>query len=270
MENEKLEKVLKALNPLSCADVRRQFERLSRESIGGSLTEADEDLQEHLLLCEDCWLAFAERVARKVESGEIPLAEWPKDLPVPPMDLFTVSAAAIEHPLLGVMWRKLRDLEAQGEKWPNQKLTQLRDNVERFMQFCEGLTGIREPAFATLGTTAVPTTGVQVITAEVLDNNWKPTGTTVRFEIGDKESPRITADGHFTLTARTADRQWVGAQVFCTMILVENQKVSFASVVEPDRSGQSGLVKIEAEGLPRRATVIPISFIRMSLLSQGK
>lgn len=264
MENEKLEKVLKALNPLSCADVRKEFERLSHKSNSEPSTEADEDLREHLLLCEECWLAFAERVAQKVESGEIPLAEWPKDLPVPPMDLFTVSAAAIEHPSLGIMWQKVWNSAQQGQKWAQEKVAQGREWIDR----CTPLWSMK-PAFEDgMGPSSVSTMEAQVLIAEVVDSSFQPKGGTVPLEIREGEGPRITADGRFTVTLHTSDRQWGAARAICTLILADGQRVSFESILQPAPAGQGCDVRFTAEGLPPGVenVQVPLDFLRLYIL----
>jgi hypothetical protein len=77
MNNDKIEQMLHVLFPLTCAEVRNELDRLAAQSDQESFLEHDNDLREHLLLCEDCWLAFTEAVSLQVEQGEIPITEWP-------------------------------------------------------------------------------------------------------------------------------------------------------------------------------------------------
>lgn len=62
MQTNDREKVLRALNPLSCQETQAQFYALLRGEIQG---EEEEWLQEHLLVCEECWDAFNNKLARR-------------------------------------------------------------------------------------------------------------------------------------------------------------------------------------------------------------
>ena len=120
-----------------------------------------------------------------------------------------------------------------------------------------------------LGRASVPMMGAEGIAAEVVDDTWLPRGKFVPFEIKEgKDAPRVTADGRFTLTLHTPDTQWQGTQIVCTLLLVEGQRVSFESVVEPDPSGHGGQVRFTAEGLPRGADVpVPLELVQLYLLA---
>jgi hypothetical protein len=256
METNNADKILRALNPLSCEEARQRFDALLQEKLGG---EEEEWAQEHLLVCEECLHAFANRVGQKVDDGEIPLREWPSDLPLPAMELYASSASsyAAAREVVGVVWAEVKQLARQGIEWAKDQL----DETQRCLQGAMMLWQM--PALAGGSDLSAPGMGATGIAAEVVDDTWQPQGKVVPFEV--REGPVVTADGRFTFTLHTPEAQWQGAQAVCTLLLVEGQRVSFESKVEP-----GGQVQFTAEGLPPlevEKVEIPLELVHLSLVA---
>lgn len=264
MPTNAIEKVLKALSPLSCKEVRQRFDALLREQLHG---EEEEWIQEHLLVCDECLDAFTNKVGEKVDTGEIPLREWPSDLPLPPMELYASSSSlpAAAQEMLGVMWEEVRQLAAQGKEWAKEQLAE----AERCLQGAMMLWRMPVMADAGLGQPSlVPAMDAQGTAAEVVDETWQPQGTVVPLEVRKGEEPTVTADGRFTFTLHIPETRWQGARMMCTLRLVEGQRVSFESTVQPDPSGHGGQVRFTAEGLPQgKKVTIPVELVQLFLVA---
>jgi len=258
MPTNTIEKVLKALSPLSCKEVRQRFDALLREQLHG---EEEEWVREHLLVCDKCLDAFTNKVGEKVDAGEIPLREWPNDLPLPDMELYTSSSSlpAATQEALGIMWEEAR---ATTKEWAKEKLKEVQRCIAGTIRLLQ-----MEPALAGEGlgqkVIALPTMGGKGPAIEVEASAGQ---LQVPFEI--VEGPIFTKDGRFLLTLETTDPQWERKRVVCTVALVEEQKVSFAGVVQPTGSGQKWRVAIAADGLPQEEedTPVPLDFVQLSLM----
>lgn len=257
MPNDSIQKILKVLNPLSCKETRKRFDALLREELRG---EEEEWVQEHLLVCDECLDAFTNKVSRKVDAGEIPLQEWPSDLPLPPMELYTSASSlpAAAQEVLGVMWREVREAARQGEELAKEKLAEAQRWVEGAMMLWQ-MTPTRARGLGPLA--PAPGVGVKGTAAEVVDDKWQPQDKVVPFEV--REGPVVTADGHFTFTLHTPQPQWQGTRMVCTLLLVEGQRVSFESEV------QGGQVSFTAEGLPQgeENRLVPLELLQLYLIT---
>lgn len=247
---------------ISCQEVRASFpdlETLDAEQRGR--------VRGHLERCEDCFSVLMEQVAQEELEAE--------DLPASLLESArgVVSAyVTAQRGVLGLMWDKLTQLVAQGEEWAEEKLEEARRWLGGTMVLWQ-----MEPtidAAAALGPGALmPVMGAKEIAALVVDVTWQPQGRVVPFEVKRvEEEPRITADGRFTCTLYTREAQWQGAQVVCTLLLVEGQRVSFESVVEADPSGQGGVVRFTAEGLPsgENEVPVPLYFVEFSIVAPNR
>lgn len=244
---------------ISCQEMRTFFptlEALDAEKKGR--------VRGHLEGCEECFAVLMEQVAQEEELEA-------EDLPVSLLESArgVVSAyVTAQRGMLGLMWDKLTQLVAQGEEWAKEKLDEGREWIKGAMNLWQ-----MTPAWAGghgLGPEPGPAMGAKGIAAEVVDDTWRPQGRVVPFEVKEeKEGPRVTGDGRFTLTLHTPEAQWQGAQVVCTLLLlVEGQRVSFESVVQPDPSGQGGQVRFAAEDLPQGAedVPVPLEFLQLHLV----
>jgi hypothetical protein len=264
MPTEKIEKILKAINPMNPEILHQRLDAFLRGDLGA---EEEEWVRDYLLIDDEALLAFTYQVAEKVDTGEIPLREWPSGLPMPPMELYSVPMTFSDaaRQALGTIWEEVK---AQGKAWAAEQ----RETVQRCLQ---GAMMLWRISFAGAGAhygkaAPEPTMGGNMDTAaEVVDENWQPQGQVVPFEI--TEGPLVTKDGYFSYVLHTPEDRWQGNRILCTVPLAEGQRLSFASVVEPAPSGQGGAVRFRAEGLLQRPpgeqdVPIPVDFVRLWLL----
>lgn len=261
MGNTTVEKVMKLLTPLSCDEVRERFDLLAQTE--GELSEEGEWVQEHLLVCDDCLAAFTNTMKAQVEQGNLREA-WVEKVPMP--------LSPLAGKTLGVLWDQVKHFAAQGVEWAMEQLDETQRCIQGAMQVWQmasimagGGLGQKAalPVFA-------PMMGAKGITAEadVVDVNWQVQKEKVRFDI--TEGPVITQDGDFLLTLQTQESQWHGAQVICTVTIVEGQRVSVVGNVEADPSGAGGRVRFEAAGFsspPTQQVEIPVEFIHLSVIA---
>ena len=161
-----------------------------------------------------------------------------------------------------MLWEDVRQLAAQGKKWAKEQLAE----AQRCLQGAMMLWQMPVMADAGLGQPLlVPTVSAQGTAAEVVDETWQPQGTVIPLEI--KEGPAVTAEGRFLYTLHTPEAQWQGKRMLCTLLLVEGQRVSFESTVQPDPAGQGGQVNFTAEGLPQgKKVTIPTELVQLFLV----
>jgi hypothetical protein len=281
MENERLQQLFKALNPLSCAQVRERlsdwalgpFEEAGAEqaeAIEPFTPEEDEAMREHVLVCDACLLAFSEAVGRHIDAGVIERQPWPRDLPLPSLALYTAYAAFQRaQEVLGMLWEPVQQAAREGQQWAMEQLTEGRRLLEGTMALLprrRAMAGALGWLGAALGD--VQDTESPVISAEVVDEHFHPQDRMLPLAIRTEEAgPLITADGCFAMTLHTNEAQWQGAPALCTLLLVEGQRVSFAGVVEPDPHGPGGQVHFAAEGLPVTETSpVPLGLIEIRLV----
>jgi hypothetical protein len=278
MSTEDAKKLLKALSPLSCTQVRQWLAAWVRDAL--DVEQADE-IRDHVLVCDTCLLAFTEVVEHQVDTGAIPLQAWPSALPLPPQDLFATTAAPVPPPVAAVATALAAVSETFGIVWDNVKQAAHAGLAEAQAALVEGrrcLEGARafwrqmfpELQEAHLGAAAAPMMGADVsgLTAEVVDETWQPQGRVVPFTIATPGGwPVLTADGRFTLTVQTPETQWHGAEVVCTLVLVETRRLSFTSVVRPAPTGAGGEVRFTATELLQGPAdvLIPLEFVQLVL-----
>jgi hypothetical protein len=242
---------------MSCQEVRTLFPRLKTLD-----TERRGRVRGHLDRCEDCFSVLMEQVTQEegLEKEALPVSMLESARGI-------VSAYLIARQgVLGMMWEKVRQAVAQGEEWAKERLAEGRKWIEGAMRLWQLSPA---PAFPPLPVPALGAT--KGLAAEVMDDTWQPQNRVVSFEVREEEEgPRVTADGRFTFTLHTPEAQWQGAQVMCTLLLVEGQRVSFESVVEPDPSGQGGQVRFMAEGLPPKDIPVPLELLHLYLIAPDR
>jgi hypothetical protein len=283
---------------MSCQEVRDLFPRLKTLD-----AEKRGRVRGHLKRCKECFSVLVEalkdenrfvRSAAAEALGELqdpraiaPLCEALKhedgdvreaaaqallEEKTPPASLLqsarkVVSAYLIaRRGVLGLIWEKVREVAAQGEAWAKEKLAEGQRWIEGAMMLWQ-----MTPALAGGSGLSTPGMGATGIAAEVVDDTWQPQGKVVPFEVREGEGPVVTADGRFTFTLHTPEAQWQGAQAVCTLLLVEGQRVSFESVVQPAPSGQGGEVSFTAEGLPQGAEVpVPLELVQLYVVASDR
>lgn len=246
--------------PISCQEVQALLPRMKTLD-----AEKRGRVKGHLDRCQQCSsVLMVQAVPAERLEKEVPPASLLKSARGV-MSAYFVARRGVS----GLMWDKLIQLVAQGEEWAKEKLDEGRERIKRTMMLWQ-----LSPAWAGghgLGPEPAPMMGATGLAAEVVNDTWQPQGRVVPLEVREEEEgPRITADGRFTLTLHTPEAQWQGAQVVCTLLLVERQRVSFESVVQLDPSGQGGQVRFSADGLPQGMEVpVPLELVQLYLLASN-
>lgn len=244
--------------PISCQEVQALLPRMKTLD-----AEKRGRVKGHLDRCQQCSsVLMVQAVPAERREKEVPPASLLKSARGV-MSAYFVARRGVS----GLMWDKLIQLVAQGEEWAKEKLDEGRERIKRTMMLWQLSPA---PVFPPM---PIPVLGAATegIAAEVMDETWQPQNKVVPFEVKEeKDGPRVTADGCFTLTVHTPETQWQGAQVVCTLLLVEGQRVSFESVVQSDPSGQGGQVRFSADGLPQGMEVpVPLELVQLYLLASN-
>ncbi len=85
MQNSDVQKFFKLLSPLSCPETRQLFPEFLQDETS---SEQREQIQEHLVVCEECIFALTNAVEEQVDSGVIPMRKFPSELPLPTLEAF--------------------------------------------------------------------------------------------------------------------------------------------------------------------------------------
>lgn len=272
--------------PMTCEQAHGLFTALLKETLEAELGGR---LEGHLLACEECSVALAEAIDRAFAPGAFPSSAVPP-LPAPVTAVAGVApAAARGHQMapalegledaaarspalrerFGLLWEAVKQA-ARREKhaWAEAALAEGRHCLEGAMALWRLM--FPELQGAHVGAAAAPMMGADApgLTAEVVDETWQPQGRVVPLTIATPGGrPILTADGRFTLTVQTPETQWHGAQVVCTLVLVEARRISFASVVQPAPTGSGGEARFAATELPQGPADVPIplEFVQLML-----
>lgn len=227
MSVKTVEKILKAINSMNRTTVQQKFDAFL---CGELRREEEEEVQDYLLIDDEALLAFADKVAEKVDAGEIPLQKWPDDLPMPSMAQFQPSTSLpVTIQGLGVVWGQVKQLADQGVAWARDQVSETLRCLEEAMQQWRVA-----PAMAS----GSPRRRVVIrgrpasIDAQVINEHGPVQGYVAPLEV--KIGPEIGPDRCFRLTLSTSDPDWWGETVVCTLLLPQEQKVSFINRIARD------------------------------------
>jgi hypothetical protein len=221
---------------LSHNEVRELLPRL----VSGELSvEQRGRVEGHILMCEECAVAFGDEIAAAMEREEaieeVEFSLFPELVPLPPL---YPSFSAAKEGKVGILWTKVKECAEQGERWAQEKLQELLDLLQSTMALWRPLW---EPTMALV---PVPTLGVKGV-----DASWQPLE---EFAFEVEQEPVITKDGEFHLMLCTTAPELQGRKVICTLELVEGGLLSFEATVEDE------LVCFTANGFPTGDADIPI------------
>jgi len=192
----------------------------------------------HILMCEECAVAFGDEIAAAMEKADVIEVELPTVPELVPVPSLYPSFSAAKESKVGILWTKVKEFAEQGERWAQEKLQELSGLLQGTMALWRPLW---EPTMALV---SVPTLGVKGV-----DASWQPLE---EFAFEVEQEPVITKDGEFHLTLRTTAPELLGRKVICTLELVEGGLLSFEAKFE------NGHVRFVADGFPAGDADIPI------------